>query len=209
MQAPNEPVQHVKFKQPSGVGHSRPKDRRSYISRARAAAAWRRAGVVIEPIFVDEKGSPTSEECASALREDVERDIRELSKGREAHARQTIAAIEASDKSDVAQVEDLLESVYRSHAQGERATELLDTFLDTFEGWLTPEGVAKVDMLFERIDLDRVPESMGTLILATTRLTCGHFQKRDAFIERLATWLVGRSGRTEQDVENMLRGLRA
>ncbi len=135
--------------------------------------------------------------------------VRELARGRAAHARQTIAELEASHKSDAEQVDDLLEALYLGRAKAGRSREVLEAFLDTFERWLNRDGVAKVDMLFERVVLDRAPDSLGILLLATTRLTREHFGRRDTFIERLRGWLVGRAGRTERDVDNMLRGLLA
>lgn len=209
----NEPVEYlnipVSLLRPSGPENlARSIERRDYVSRVRAIAALRRVGCVVEPRFIDMEGAPVSEEHAIALREEVEPAIRELADGRVEHARRTIAEIDAGRKTDEEQVDDLLEAVYRAHSRGERPRDVLDTFLDTFERWLTPDGVAKVDALFDRIDLDRAPESAGIVLLATTRLTRAHFQRRDAFIGRLKGWLLGRSGRTEMDVETILRGLR-
>jgi len=143
-----------------------------------------------------------------ALRDEVEGAIRELVDGRAAHAQRTIAELEASRKSDAEQVDDLLRVAYEAHARGVRSRAVLDALLDTFERWLTPDGVARVDLLFDHVDLDRAPESLGILLLATTRLTRAHFAHREPFVERLRKWLIGRSRRTEQDVDNMLRGLR-
>lgn len=106
------------------------------------------------------------------------------------------------------QVDGLLERLYAAQSRGEPSSEALDAFLDTFETWLASEGLAKVDGLFSRVDLDRAPEALGILLLATTRLTRSHFVERDAFLERLASWLVGRNGRTPEDVNKMLEGLR-
>ncbi|HVK64007.1 MAG TPA: hypothetical protein VM694_06020 [Polyangium sp.] len=182
--------------------------KREFVSRARGVAALRGAGIVVELECVDRRGAPLPEKVAAMLRERAELAIRELSCGRAAHARQTIASLASAAKDDAGQVTDLLDAVYDAHSKGARSRDMLDTFLDTFEGWLTAEGAAKVDLLFERLDLDRAPESMGILLLATTRLTRAHFTQRDSFLSRLTRWLVGRSGRTERDVETMLRGLR-
>ncbi|MRG93539.1 hypothetical protein [Polyangium spumosum] len=200
MQTTHAPVRHVQFvaKAP----------KRDFISRARGVAALRGAGFVVELTFVDAHGAPLPEELAALLRERTEPAIRELACGRAAHAQKTIASVESAIREDADQVTDLLDAVYEAHAKGTRARDVLDTFLDTFEGWLTADGAANVDQLFERLDLDRAPESMGILLLATTRLTRAHFMEREPFITRLTRWLVGRAGRTERDVDNMLRGLR-
>ncbi len=80
-----------------------------------------------------------------------------------------------------------------------------------FTGWkdvdLTAKGVAKVDLVFDTVDLDRVPPTLGILLLAMTRLARDSFERRAPFIERLRTWLIGRDGRTARDVDDMLRGL--
>lgn len=111
-------------------------------------------------------------------------------------------------KSDTEQVDELLKVAYDATARGVPSRDVLDAVLDTFEDWLKPDRVARVDLLFDRVDLDRAPESLGILLLATTRLTRASFARREAFIQRLRSWFVGRSGRTEQDVDSMLRGLR-
>lgn len=116
--------------------------------------------------------------------------------------------LEAWRRSDAARVDDLLDVVYRAHARGEDSVDVLDVLLDTIEPWLSRDGVARMDLLLDHVDLDRAPESFGVLLLATTRLTRAHFVRRDAFIERLRRWLVGRSGRREQDVDQMLQRLR-
>lgn len=111
-------------------------------------------------------------------------------------------------ESDAEQVDDLLKLTYEALARGVRSRDVADAFLDTFDRWLTRDGVARVDLLFDRVDLDRAPESLGILLLATTRLTREHFARREAFFQRLSGWFIGRSGRTERDVDIMLRGLR-
>lgn len=181
---------------------------RDLVHRMSAIAALRHSGCAVEPIFTDDHGVPVPEERMEAPRNAVEPGIRELSQGRIAHARRTIAELTVSQKSDAEQVDALLDAVYQAHARGERSTDVLEPFLDSIEPWLTREGVARVDLLLDRLDLDRAPESLGILLLATTRLTRAHFVRRDAFVERLRRWLVGRAGRTEQDVDRMLRGLR-
>jgi hypothetical protein len=103
---------------------------------------------------------------------------------------------------------DLLAALYASREHREPDADALSVFFDTFEGWLTAKGVAKVDLVFDRVDLDRVPPTLGILLLAMTRLTRDSFKRRAPFIERLRTWLIGRDGRTAQDVDNMLQGLR-
>lgn len=182
--------------------------RRDFVRRMSAIAALRHAGCIVEPVITDDLGIAISATATSEMLAQVEPAIRELAKGRTAHARRTIEELDVSHKSDSEQVDDLLDVAYQSHARGRRSSDALDVFLDTFERWLTRDGVGKVDMLFDRLDLDRVPESLGILLLATTRLTRAHFTRRDAFLERLGRWLVGRSGRTKQHVDNMLRGLR-
>jgi hypothetical protein len=163
---------------------------------------------VVEPTFTDDQGARLPEKEELALRAEVESAIRELADGSEAHAQRTIADLEASRRSDPEQVDDLLNVTCEAHARGARSRDVLDAFLDTFERWLTPEGVARVEMLFDRVDLDRAPDSLGVLLLATTRLTRDHFARREAFVERLRRWLIGRAGRTERDVDVLLRGLR-
>lgn len=111
-------------------------------------------------------------------------------------------------ETDAEQVGDLLKRTYEAHEQGGGFKEVLDALLDTFDRWLNVDGIARVDLLFDRVDLDRAPESLGILLLASTRLTRAYFARREAFVQRLTSWLIGRSGRTEQDVERMLRGLR-
>jgi hypothetical protein len=212
---PNEPVEQVQVPRsllpssPEGEpARSARRRQRDFVRRMRGIAALRHAGRVVEPVFTDDRGAPVPEEQAAPLRAIVEPAVRELADGGAAHARRTLAEIEASRKSDAEQVEDLLATVYRAHAQGHPSREVLDTLLDTFERWLTRDGVRKVDRLFEQVDLDRAPEALGLLLLATTRLTRENFARREAFVERLGRWLVGRSGRSQQDVDNILRGLR-
>ncbi len=108
----------------------------------------------------------------------------------------------------VRDVDAVLDDVYRAHAQGQPAEDILDTFLGTLECWLTLTGIAEVNLLFDRVDLARAPGSLGLLLLATTRLTREHFARRDAFVNRLRAWLIGRDGRTERAVDDVLRGLR-
>lgn len=184
------------------------RQRREFARRIGAFAALRRAGEVIGPTFTDDEGQRLPEEEDRALRDEVEAAIRELAGGRAAHAARTIAELEASRKSDVEQVDDLLKGAYQALAQGVRSRDVLDRFLDTFERWLTRDGVARVNLLFDRVDLGRAPESLGILLLATTRLTRENFVRRKAFVQLLSSWLIGRSGRTEEDVDSMLRGLR-
>lgn len=211
----DEPATQIKVPRSLVVSSPRPQSTyllrrrdRELVGRVRAIAAMRRAGCIVEAIVTDEQGARLPQEQELALRDDVEKAVRELSYGRAAHARKAIEVLEASSKSDAEQVDDLLNRAYQAYAQGVRSRDLLDAFLDTFEGWLTTEGVVRVNLLFDRVDLDRAPESLGILLLATTRLTRAHFTRRDSFVERLSHWLIGRSGRTEEDVEAMLRGLR-
>lgn len=213
MLPPNEPVEYVKVpislqQSPGGKEPGRAGQRRDFVSRARAIAVLRRVGCIAEPCFIDTDGTKVSDERVSALREDVEHAIGELASGRAAHARQTIEALDAPRKSAAEQVDDFLGAIYEAHARGDRSRDVLDRLLDTLERWLTPDGIARVDMLFDRIELDRAPESAGILLLATTRLTRAHFHRRDAFIERFQRWLVGRAGRTEDDVDTILQGLK-
>ena len=201
----NEPIRKVDV--PADILSAGRRDR-GLVRPARKIATLRRAGVVAEPRVTDEQGAPVSGERAQALLAAVEEAVRELARGHAAHARRTLAEIEASRKSDAEQVDDLLDAVYGAHARGDRGKDVLDAFLDTFERWQNRDGVPRVDLLFERVDLDRAPDSLGVLLLATTRLTRGHFARRVAFVERLRAWLIGRAGRTERSVDAMLRGLR-
>jgi hypothetical protein len=201
----NEPVRKVDV--PANILSAVRRDR-GLVQPARKIATLRRAGVVVEPRVTDEQGAPVSGERAQALLAVVEQAVRELARGHAAHARRTIAEIQASCKSDAEEVDDLLETVYRAHARGDRGRDVLNAFLDTFERWQNRDGVPKVDLLFERVDLHQAPDSLGVLLLATTRLTRGHFACRAGFVERLRAWLIGRAGRTERGVDALLRGLR-
>jgi hypothetical protein len=180
---------------------------RGIVRPARRIATLRRMGIEAVPRVTDEHGAPVPGERAQALIDEIDADARELSQGRATHARRTIAGVEASRKSDADQVDDLLATIYAAHARGERGTEVLDVFLDTFERWRNREGATRVDLLFDRVALDRAPDSLGILLLATTRLSREHFARRAAFAERLRAWLVGRAGRTGRSVDAMLRGL--
>jgi len=115
------------------------------VRRTSAIAALRHAGCVIETIFTDDQGAPLPEKQDLALRDEVENAIRELADGRAAHARRTIAALSASRKSDAEQVEDLLKVAYEAQARGVRSRDVLETLLDTYERWLIPDGIARVD----------------------------------------------------------------
>jgi len=183
-------------------------NRRQFAARVHAASALMTVYSLVIPVFVDEHGAMLPEAVAHAQRQEIQRAIVELSQGRLHHARQTIALIEMSSQSIPEQVDTLLHTLYGAQMQGEPSADVLDGFLDTFETWLAPEGVPKVDLLFSRVDLNRAPEALGILLLATTRLTRSHFSERNAFVERLANWLVGRNGRTPEHVEKMLEGLR-
>lgn len=205
MLLPSAPVQLVTM--PTSL-MERPGRRRDRVRLVSAIAALRRAGCFSNPAFVDEAGLPLPEEGARALRERLEPDIRALAPGRVAHARRTVAELRAAKLDDAGQVDLLLAAAYRDHACGEPVEETADAFLDTFERWLTPAGIAKVDLTFDRLDLDRAPGSLGLLLLAMTRLTRESFARREAFHERLAGWLLGRAGRSAEDVEAVLRGLR-
>jgi len=123
-------------------------------------------------------------------------------------SKQEPAPGKSSSQSNTEQVEGLLDALYAAQSQGQSSTDALDAFLDTFETWLTPEGLVKVNMLFSRVDLNRAPEALGILLLATTRLTRSHFVERDAFLDRFAQWLVGCNGRTSEYVCQLLVGLR-
>ena len=211
----DEPVTQVNIPRSLVVSSPRPQSTyasrrrdREFVGRVRAIAAMRHAGCMVEPIVTDEQGARLSQEQELPLRGDVEKAVRELFSGREAHAKRTIEGLEAASKSEPEQVDDLLKRAYQRYAQGMPSTDLLDAFLDTYERWLTMEGIARVNLLFDSVDLDRAPESLGILLLATTRLTRAHFARRDSFVERLSHWLIGRAGRTAQDVDAMLRGLR-
>jgi hypothetical protein len=183
-------------------------NRRQFAERARATAALMMVHSLVILVPVDEHGAPLPEAIASVQQEQINQAIAELSHGRLHHARQTIARLESSSYSISEQVDRLLDTLYAAKTQGGPSTAVLDAFLDTFETWLAPEGIAKVDELFLRVDLNRAPDALGILLLATTRLTRNHFVERDAFLERLAKWLVGRNGRTPEDVNKMLLGLR-
>ncbi len=174
----------------------------------REAAALRQVGCRVEFTFVDASGAPISEKSASRHRNEIEPLIREFSRGRKNHAQHTIAKLKAAQQTPSEQVETLLQSVYRAHGKGEHSKAVLGLFFDTVQTWLKLEGIAKMERLFEQIDLDRVPESLGIVLLATTRLTAEHFQQREAFFTRLTAWFCGRGGRTSNDVDVMLRGLR-
>jgi len=201
----NETVKHIDI--PRSLVAAGQRDRR-LVLRIRAIAALRRVGWVVEPTFTDDEGVPIPEEQARALAAAVEPAVRELSRGRAAHARRTIAELESAQKSDEQQVDDLLDTVYQAQARGERSREVLDAFLDTLERWQNREGAPRIDRLFERVELERAPESLGILLLATTRLTRGHFARREAFIDRLRSFLIGRAGRSERRIDDILRGLR-
>jgi hypothetical protein len=184
--------------------------RRALVSLTRGAAALRDAGfpveLVIGPIVVDDKDPPA---WAVALRKQCEDAIHEFRRRRrKEHARRTLEALSTPGKTDEEEIDTLLESVYRAHEAGEPSEDLLDTFLDTFESFLTPQGVEKADLVFDRVELDRAPDATGILLLATTRLTRAHFKRREPFLARLERWFTGRDGRRPEDVERMLRGLR-
>lgn len=202
----DEPLQPVKVPV-SSLGTAR--RRRDLVSRLSGIAALRRAGCMAEPAFVDDRGEPVPEERARVLHDEVAPAIRALAGGRAAHARRTVSELRAARLDDTGQVEELLASVYQAHQRAEPTAQTAGAFLDAFDRWLTPAGVAKVDRLFDRVDLDRVPGSVGVLLLAATRLTRAHFTRREAFLERFAAWLLGRDGRTREDVDAMLQGLRA
>jgi hypothetical protein len=203
MRKANEQVEQVRF--PRVLMRAR---RRDFVRGLCAIDALREVGCIADPSFTDDEGRPVSEEQARALREEIEPAVRELARGRAAHARRTVAEIEAGQKSDAGLISAILDALYAAHARGERSRDALGPFLDAFERWLTPDGTAKVEALFDRVELDRAPESLGILLLASTRLTRAHFARRAAFVERLRGWLVGRAGRTERSVDDMLRGLR-
>jgi hypothetical protein len=194
----NEPVRKVDV--PAKILSAGRRDR-GLVRPARGLATLRRAGVLAEPRVTDEQGAPVFVE--QALLETIEEAVRELAPGRAAHARRTLAEVEAARKSHAEQVDDLLEMVYQAQARGDQGRDVLDAFLDRFERWQNRDGVPKVDLLFDRVVLDRAPESLGILLLATTRLTREHFARRAAFVERLRVWLIGRAGRTEQRVDAM------
>lgn len=182
--------------------------RRARVHRLSGIAALREAGFVIEPVVTADDGVMVSADRATALLPEVEAEIGELSSGRREHARRTIASLRAARLDDGGQARDLMERVYAAHDRGAPAPAIGDIFLDTLETWLMPSGIAKVDLVFDHLDLDRVPGSIGVLLLASTRLTRAAFARRDAFVDRFARWLLGRDGRTSEDVEAMLRGLR-
>lgn len=183
--------------------------KRDFARRMNSIVALRHGGSVVAPVFTDAHGIVILDERATAaLLSETESAVRELARGRTAHVRQTVVKLEASRKSDAQQVEDLLAELYANHGHERRGANAMDDFLDTFEGWLNRGGVARVDMLFDRIDLDRAPPPLSILLLAMTRLTRACFTRRDPFLARLSGWLIGRDGRTAQDVDNMLRGLR-
>jgi len=201
MLLPTDSVTTVRF--PSNA------NRRQFAGRARAVAALMVVNALVIPIPVDERGAPLPDVLAIPMQKQIQEAAVELARGPRLHARKTIEELESSIPTMSEHVDKLLETLYAAHARAEPSAETLDPFLDTFETWLIPSGVAKVDMLFSRVDLDRVPQSLGVLLLATTRLTRNHFAVREAFCERLAKWLVGRDGRTAEQVEKMLEGLRA
>ncbi len=184
-------------------------NRRQFVERAGATAALMTVHSLVIPLPVDEHGAPLSGAAADAQQAEIQHAITELAPGRRAHARQTIARLVASSQSDSEHVEQVLEALYAAHSRGESSTETMDGFLDTFETWLNPRGITKVDQVFSAFDLNRAPEALGIVLLATTRLTKTHFKQRDGFLERLTKWLVGRDGRTPEQVAKMLEGLRA
>lgn len=171
----------------------------------RKISTLRRLGFRAEPKF-ETKATPEEEEARRAM---VERAVRAFRQGHSAHARQTAAEAAASLSTDTEQVDALLASAYRWHREGKPGKEILRAFLDTFELWLTEAGKAKVDLVFDGVDLERLPPSLGLLLLASTRLTRDHFTRREAYCERLRRALIGKDGRNERQVEAMLRGLRA
>lgn len=184
--------------------------KRDLTRRMSGIVALRHGGCVVAPVFTDARGSVIQDESTMiALRSEATSAIRELAGGRAAHARRTLAALlDASGKSDADRVLELLAALYANREHRTPDADALSIFFDTFEGWLTAKGVAKVDLVFDSVDLDRVPPTLGVLLLAMTRLTRDSFHRRAPFIERLRTWLIGRDGRTAQDVDNMLGGLR-
>lgn len=183
-------------------------NRRQFAGLVRGAAALMAVNSLVIAVPVDEYGKPLPEPIASVQNVQIQEAIAELSQGRLQHARRTIALLKSSSESISEQVDGLLSALYAAQTRGELSTVALDAFLDTFETWLNPVGVGKVDLLFLRVDLNRAPESLGILLLASTRLTRSHFLERNAFIERLAKWLVGRNARTPEHVNKMLEGLR-
>ncbi len=134
--------------------------------------------------------------------------MRALREGVSRHARATIEQARQEAERDAQEASRLLDEAYRSHERGAEDEDVLEAFLDGLESWLTPRGARRVDVVFDRIELDRAPESLGLLLLATTRRTRHHFSHRAPFIERLAVFLIGRAGRTLTQVEAMLQGLR-
>ena len=188
---------------------SRSRRKRDLARCMSGIVALRHGGCIVAPVFTDARGIVIQDESATrALRSEATSAVRELAGGRAAHARKTVAALlDASKKSDADRVFDLLEALYTSRGHRTSDTEALSVFFDTFEGWLTAKGVAKVDLVFDTVDLDRVPPTLGILLLAMTRLARDSFERRAPFIERLRTWLIGRDGRTARDVDDMLRGL--
>jgi hypothetical protein len=200
----NEPVRQVEVPA-SSLAIAR--GDRGLAWQANKVAALRRFGVVAELRFTDDQGNVVPAEQARALRGGFEAAVRELAVGRLAHVRQTLATIAAANQTAEQQVDGLLATVYEAHGGGQPGDAILDAFLDPYETWQRPEGVARIDLLFDRLALERAPESLGLLLLATTRLTRHHFVRRAAFVERLRAFLVGRGGRTERDVEKILQGL--
>lgn len=140
---------------------------------------------------------------------EIEAGAQQLAVGAITHARLTVQRAIEEARDDAAAVDRLLNVVYRLHADGRTADDVLDSFHDAVAPWLSPAGVRRVDLLFDSVDVARAPEALGVLLLTITRLTRHHFPRRDGFLERFAASLTGRGNRTAAQVEALLRGLRA
>lgn len=105
-------------------------------------------------------------------------------------------------------VRNLLGVIYQITQRGDDRAEIGDQFLRLFDTWLARDGVGRVDLLFDQLDLDRVPASLGVLALVVTRAHRDDFARREAFVAKLRGRLEGiDDGRTVEQVDRILEGL--
>lgn len=194
--------------QASGANAHRTRHRDG-VRRARGIAALSRSGVNVTIQVVNDQGAALTGSEAEPLRTTFESWVRELAESHPSrHAKRTLRDIAARKKSDAEQVDDLLARVQAEHLRGDVSAEELADLHEEVEGWLSPTGKTKVELLFERIDLDRVPGAFPLLLLAATRRTRSHFERRDSFIARLRAWMIARGDRTIERIDAVLKGLR-
>ena len=124
-------------------------------------------------------------------------------------APETRQAMKAIATPATVQVDEFLRRVEAAHAACRVSPERLAEFQGEVDGWLTPAHAPTMDVLFDRVAVERVPGAFCLLLLACTRLARHHFQRREAFFERLRTALLVRGDRTADQIDRMLRGLRA